>query len=204
MRRLIGGWVTGRRKPVAAAGDRLDRAALLAVEIENPAQPCDLHRQIGFLDRRARPDRPHDRVFRHDIAMPLDQQPQQIEGAGAEYHRFDAARLVQPEQAAGFEPEAVEQKAATKSAPIHGRLRRRRCCSASTIFYSAPRIARDPGNGPPFYFFLKIWTILHRARSGSACPTVKFNNSTRMRRLTRPQAPGRVRETKPLPGRIRG
>ena len=113
MRRLVGGFGDRRRKPVAAAGNRLDPAALVAVEIEDPAQPCNLHRQIGFLDRGAGPDRPHDGVFRHDIAMPLDQQAQQIKSAGAEYHRFGAARLIQPEQATGFQPKTAEKKAAT-------------------------------------------------------------------------------------------
>ncbi len=101
--------------------------------IENAAQRRDLHRQIGFLDRGAAPDRSHDGVFRHDIAVARDQQPQQIKGARAEQHRFVAARGIEPEQTAGLEPKTVKQKAAIETTPVHGRLRGRQCRDASTI-----------------------------------------------------------------------
>jgi hypothetical protein len=51
----------------------LDAAALLAVLIEDPAQRRNLDGQITFLDRRCGPDGVHDRAFRDQLPLPLDQ-----------------------------------------------------------------------------------------------------------------------------------
>ena len=69
----------------------LDAAALLPAPVENAAHREDLHGQVGFLDRHARPHHIEDLVFGDQLAPPLDQEGEQ----GARANRASPARRYQ-------------------------------------------------------------------------------------------------------------
>jgi len=110
-----------RYKTIAAAGDRLDAAALAAAVIEDPAKGGDLHVQIVVLDHGRRPDRGDNLVARDHIPRPLDQHPEDIECARAGRDRHENTALVAPEQtaAAPVEAETLEQKNVSGGKRVH-------------------------------------------------------------------------------------
>ena len=46
---------------------------MLPVLIKDMAKLCDLDVKIGFLDDPPRPNGLHDRIFRNELALPLDE-----------------------------------------------------------------------------------------------------------------------------------
>ena len=76
-----------RHKAVAAAGDRLDAAAVRSPFIEDPPKRRDLHRQVAPLDDGSRPHRlPVSRPSRRG-PRPLDQRTENLERARADRDR---------------------------------------------------------------------------------------------------------------------
>ena len=64
--------------PAPSVSLTLDRS------IQNAAQRRNLHRQVGILNRRSRPDGLHDLILRNEIAGAFDKHAEDIEGARAD------------------------------------------------------------------------------------------------------------------------
>ena len=71
-------------EPVAAAGDGPDQPTIAAQRL---AQGRDVHLKGVLLDYRTRPDAAHDLVLGHELALRLDQQLEDVEGAAADGDR---------------------------------------------------------------------------------------------------------------------
>jgi hypothetical protein len=102
--------VTGATKAVAAAGHRLDAAALPAVLIENAAQRRDLHVEIVVLNDCCRPDGGDDLVSRKEITRPTEQHAEHVERTPADFDRNRSGTFIPPEQAVPVETEPLEQE----------------------------------------------------------------------------------------------
>jgi hypothetical protein len=82
----------------------------------DPAQSPDLDGQVRFFDRRSRPDSSENLVFGDQLALPLDQQSEEI---GRQ--PLAGMRPVFSEKAAlgPIEPEAFEPESPRRSGHIH-------------------------------------------------------------------------------------
>ena len=119
----------GRREAVALAGDGDDP---VPVRRQDPAQRRDLHLQVVFLNRQARPDPVEDRRLGHQGACAAGQHQQDVEGAAAKLDRL----AVREQQAL----RAAQDKAAE---PVV-RLCRLQDCRV-TVQHRAPQLWLRPG-----------------------------------------------------------
>jgi len=97
-------------KAVAAPGNRLDAADLLAIAIERTAQCRNLDCQVIVVDHHPRPGGRHNLVPRDEVARPLDQHAENAEGARADFDRRRGGIVIPPGQAAPVKAEPPEQK----------------------------------------------------------------------------------------------
>jgi hypothetical protein len=68
-----------RDEAVPPSGCSLDAACSRPAIVEHAAERRYLHREIGFLDHRVRPDGGHEFVLRHEIAVSFDQNTEHVE-----------------------------------------------------------------------------------------------------------------------------
>src|SRR6516164_4406112 len=101
-----------RDKAVAMRGNGLNAPPLRPPLIENPAKRRDLNGQIGIVDRRTRPNGPHDLVLRDESTRPLDQHLKDIKRPHTDRYRNENAVFVLTKKpaVAAIEPESLEQE----------------------------------------------------------------------------------------------
>jgi len=89
--------------------------------IESAAQRRDVHGQVAFLDRRARPNGRHNFVFRHQLPLPLGQKGKDTERTGPERDGLGHTGPIQPRQTAAgaIEAKLFEMQNVRRTEPVH-------------------------------------------------------------------------------------
>src|ERR1044071_1102108 len=95
---------------IATAGHGLDAASRCGFLVQGAAQGRYLDRQIAFFDGHSRPDLGDNLILWDEFTRSLEQNPQYLFRARADFQRDQPAVLGSPEQAAAVETEALEQE----------------------------------------------------------------------------------------------
>jgi len=95
-----------RHKAIAASGDGLNAASFRPPLVEHATEGGDLDRHIRILDHRPSPDGRYDLLFGDEIAGPLDEYTEHVEGPESYRDRDEDPSFIAPRQAVALPIEA--------------------------------------------------------------------------------------------------